>query len=585
MWALYTVIGGKGKLLGSGWTSEDDELEAFFSLYKGPNELIWRTKSPINYVADILTIDSTVRFACFRRGVGTPVKGNEVDTIINMIAVHDPSLMIDIDMAVVSKNWHQGRRRSDDAMEIKFIPNSKSILKNNTNRFSFGGDKYKTTFYLYEIFKEIVKGTNNKSFRINSSASANNIKYKNFTSFSNPIDTIDKIAIDNQLEYFYGDNILYIGTMITDNNKGQKVSPSKYFNSNQYVNTIFTSKIKFNGKLVTIKSGGYPDTLPLPGTQIHLLSSPQRVIYLNLQFGKKIGSHSVFISIDNISVPKDFYYKLLPEKALKKIFMEYQYDYPNIIYGNIEKYIGEKNETIRRNVNTSLSYATHDPENMIFPSRKKTPIMFESTPYAGEEVGLQFPKNTNAKIIALAPDGKFESGTIVGQIFQNNKMPKRDDIFDYRLTLGGAATQYYDYSVKTRWDVTKIRNVIGVSDSITFDKVPLIGDLSSYIQLGKAGTEGAEYAYLKTANNSILLTDSKVTVNGGSKLVARKEDPTLINSTTDTALITWFSVINTWAIAVAAVLNGLGVPAPYTQTPPTTLTGKINGGNAKFLCD
>jgi len=62
-----------------------------------------------------------------------------------------------------------------------------------------------------------------------------------------------------------------------------------------------------------------------------------------------------------------------------------------------------------------------------------------------------------------------------------------------------------------------------------------------------------------------LLKDGKVKINGGGKQVARKDDPTLIDGSTDPVFIAW----------MAAVAIATGV-----SPPPTTVTGKINAGSA-----
>jgi len=68
--------------------------------------------------------------------------------------------------------------------------------------------------------------------------------------------------------------------------------------------------------------------------------------------------------------------------------------------------------------------------------------------------------------------------------------------------------------------------------------------------------------------------DGEIVLNQGTKLAARKEDPILINATTDSAFITW--VAN-----VSAFINGL---SPGTiPVVPSTVTGKINDGTDEVL--
>lgn len=68
-----------------------------------------------------------------------------------------------------------------------------------------------------------------------------------------------------------------------------------------------------------------------------------------------------------------------------------------------------------------------------------------------------------------------------------------------------------------------------------------------------------------------LLKNGNIELNGNAKGVARLDDSTLVNATTDTAIISWIS-------AVSAFINGL---APGTiPVVPTTITGKISTASA-----
>lgn len=71
-----------------------------------------------------------------------------------------------------------------------------------------------------------------------------------------------------------------------------------------------------------------------------------------------------------------------------------------------------------------------------------------------------------------------------------------------------------------------------------------------------------------------LNADSEIVMNDGTKFAARKDDPTIVDATTDNAFITWIS-------NVSAFINGL---SPGTiPVVPSTVTGKINDGTDEVL--
>jgi hypothetical protein len=69
-------------------------------------------------------------------------------------------------------------------------------------------------------------------------------------------------------------------------------------------------------------------------------------------------------------------------------------------------------------------------------------------------------------------------------------------------------------------------------------------------------------------DQKIEFTSSGTILNSGTRNTARKDDPTLIDVSTDAAFIAW----------MAAVSTATGVGAP-----PTTVTGKVNDGTDKLL--
>jgi phage gp45-like len=94
----------------------------------------------------------------------------------------------------------------------------------------------------------------------------------------------------------------------------------------------------------------------------------------------------------------------------------------------------------------------------------------------------------------------------------------------------------------------------------------------------KKGTKAGEYGignpltgsnlYFNEAGDCLLVSEGGVVnFNNGSKGVARLDDSTLVNSTTDPTFIAW----------IAQISAAVNVLAPGAVTPiPTTVTGKIS---------
>lgn len=85
-------------------------------------------------------------------------------------------------------------------------------------------------------------------------------------------------------------------------------------------------------------------------------------------------------------------------------------------------------------------------------------------------------------------------------------------------------------------------------------------------------------------NDAEIVIESGGTVRIGAKAAtkkaARDTDPTLINATTDAAIMTWFATVST-LLNTAGPVTG----APGTVVPPTSIVGKINGGSSQVRID
>lgn len=530
MWAILynggsiiSTAAAKAIVIGSSWTTPSDELDCMFSLFRAPNEVIWNSKEPGKSAAKNMKFGDPIRLILFRRDLNLPSKTLDAKEVLSLVANKNPNIIADLHLCLESKNWHQGMFRKHDGLELRFVPASKFYAENNEGYFFFGGQKVNARIKLRPVFNKLEEKINNsktiKSIKIISDTVTEAIEYRSFMSMSNSLDTIDKIAVDNGLEYFYGDNEIYIGKQINNHIPGTPIPDKfKYNDSNMYNNTSFQNAFKYKLPYppytemnISVDSGGFPDTMPLPGTVIELFGFPRRIIYNNISFNSK-GSYSSFITIETVSVSKTLMYKLLPDKARRKLSTELDYKIPDIMFGKVKKYMNMASESSRQFTDFNVQYNNSDPEELAFDdSITKFPVTYFSTPYAGEQVGVQYPENLEAAVVAVCPDGKNESMTSVGQIYQNRKAPKRDEKKDYRLTVPNAGTVYYDQSKKVWYIASKRMCVMGIGSSIVDTKAPLRTQMTSYIQIGDGDTDDQKKIVITTGDRTI--TVDNLTVN------------------------------------------------------------------------
>jgi len=92
-------------------------------------------------------------------------------------------------------------------------------------------------------------------------------------------------------------------------------------------------------------------------------------------------------------------------------------------------------------------------------------------------------------------------------------------------------------------------------------------------------------SFVKSGTDLLTVTLDKsgqLIINGGTNGVARKEDATLINSTTDSSFTSWMTAVDTFLRAASSAGALPGAVTAYTAavaSVPTTVDGKINAGS------
>lgn len=176
-----------------------------------------------------------------------------------------------------------------------------------------------------------------------------------------------------------------------------------------------------------------------------------------------------------------------------------------------------------------------------------------------------------------------------------NRMVATDDVethitktikAEQSLALGGDTLALSGTSLLTQ--ESKIRNATTEQDDIeTVGRKVLKSS-------GEIEVEGAGLVSVKSTGDNLTLDGVKVILQGGQLAIARKTDGTIIDSSTDSAFITFMSnlvsVINTFFTTTynTHTHTGPGAPPVPTQiapapTAPTQAVGKITSGNDTVL--
>lgn len=105
------------------------------------------------------------------------------------------------------------------------------------------------------------------------------------------------------------------------------------------------------------------------------------------------------------------------------------------------------------------------------------------------------------------------------------------------------------------------------------------GDADDMARLAVSATSGLTLTTGKDGQATIEMDDDgNIKLNGGGKQAARKEDATIVNSSTDSAMVSFMAkVAANFATLIAAV--GAVLPPLQPIVAPSSITGKIDEGS------
>jgi hypothetical protein len=495
MWLIRV----EGEDLGNPNTNQfnNDALVANFSLFRGPNVINWYCRQTSNVLLTKLDGTKPFELIYFEQGSSSPL----FTVLIKLDAI----------------NWHDKM----SCFEYTFIPLAYYFLQSTVDVY-IGGQTN-----LGAIVKEICKEA---SYEVKPQLddTLTSIVYKGYHGTGKAIDLIADLCSVNGLEFGCISDWLIIGKFIGTQNTGIY---SMIDNTIAHYNRVGTEY--HSGRTIG-------QVIPPPGTTFSLnvlnakTSAAVRNIYTSYRFTDK-ELRCIFVTSDKPVTEMDLI-RALPSD----IRSFYKYSPPKSIVQ-----LGKIQSASNREDKVYYNKYANDKFDLKIQESSNITSVSQSSPYAGETEGIQFPTNENVNIVVVNPDERKDMAVEVAQLFQG-KEPKRNNIKDFRLTLPDGGTLYYDYT-NGKWILAAKQSIdIGVTNNNSTD-VPTIS---------------------------------------GKKAAARAEDPTICNDQTDGKYWSWMRALkqafSTWVpVPSDGGASFKAMLAAVISLFPDDQTGKVKEGSSK----
>jgi hypothetical protein len=511
MWKILYDTGSKITTVATWNTNPEDCFDVRLSLFRGPNRIIWY---------------------CYNPDLGL-LKNTKMSDIFYFTINDEGSLLWDLKCIITYIGWNPEK----ECMEIRLEPALLYIL--NTVKEMYFDDVQTLDAFVQSI---VPSGfTHSISPDLKNNKLFNNISVK-----GNRYDVICDLAEQYGYEVYCTGSQLSVGYLESDVD-AVSLGNTQMTNNTRGIYNIREKEIA----CISSEYGFY-----LPGGILKLNGKIKRIMYTRIHIGPFKGPEkfqvvkSTDVAVTNIAIAvnngvlisEDLLYDVVPEEdrhyfrhVRKFSFSSFigitktdegltKKVYPNIISDDLQKPVGVKGSTLS---------------------------VVSASPYAGDEVGLQFPTQDDSIDLITKHKDKYHAAVSHGQLW-SDKVPKRNNNDDFRLTLPDGSTLYHEKSTGDWKLAAKGKIHLVAESSPSYNSVPA----------------------------------------DGGKFVARKDDATIINSTTDSVWITWLSgfcaVFNAWVpvpgdggAVLATAIKAYLLASP----PPTSMTGKINEGSTKVKLD
>jgi hypothetical protein len=341
----------------------------------------------------------------------------------------------------------------------------------------------KTGYTYYDILKAICKKIDIKLRTCSTLAESEDIKgkiklYPSYHGIGEAATLIREVCKDNLLEYFFYDNYLEFTHLAIVYSKDISYIKNERSTISRFTINNTTIKGVESVGIYVGACGADNCLVPIPGRLIRIYVQQDietydesRIVWQSYHWSQG-GSKTSFVStLAKISMG-DFMNVIPP--AFKE---EINFTYPNYL-----GYVSKASSTASEYEHTDLALINNSND----PTSQKTTNLTDmlnkrvvrSSPYAGKDVGLQFPDEKDAVEMIVSPQDSQDMGVAVGQIFQKTQ-PFRSSSKDFRLTLPNA-TIYIKENGEIIIAGDKI--YIGNTPSLSPKSTPSISD-AQYIAL------------------------------------------------------------------------------------------------------
>lgn len=431
MWTLFKQSNGIITQIATWSQNVNDNFDIRLSMFRGPNILIWYSYEPSTKLL-----------------LGTNIKDQFI------IAINDRGKVLwDIQCTLTYIGWNNKK----GCMELRFEPSLLYYL--NTRREIYFSD-VKT---LDGFIKTIVPSTFDYSVSSD---------IKDFQIFSNlsikgkPFDVICDMAADYGLEVYCTGRSLAIGYIKSQDINPLLMSNATWFNNSVGVYEIYGTKFAN----ITTKSPFY-----IPGGYIKVNNSIKRIIYNRIYIGpvkdsdqykvsteEIVAAENTIIAVDNNKkITEEMLYHAIPEED--RVYMHHINPFK---YSSLVSVTKEESDTTKKVYPNSIN----DDLTNIVAVKGETLDVVKASPYAGDEVGLQFPHQEESIDLVSFHKEKYHAGVAHSQLW-SDKIPIKNNPEDFRLTLPDGGNVYYD-NAKGKWIfAAKSQIVIGIDSGASYTSV------------------------------------------------------------------------------------------------------------------
>lgn len=450
-----------------------DHVIAKFSMFRGPNYIIWRSRTP--HMPFALTVNDVLIYE-WTFGPHITVKTK-----------------------FVGARWCS----NENCMEFRFIPDTFYHLSHE----AIITTENITT--LRQILENLT--ANNKSIQLKIEEEPDPLK-KGFPDQNlfnglylhneRPIDYLATICKTHKKEMLVGDKFIGIADYLQTDDIGYNI---------HVFNNSFSHFSMFGKEFISVGSSKEP-IYPSQHFYFHSNSSTVlqlRCIHTSIDInGIKKDVHMISNVFDVKEVTKiepDPYepgktiekqvfrwapIKITEEELIDLLDDEDRQALMDIYYNNSNVIVGKTSFDAENDKFVKYNNDKYDLAKTNFIPSSYRYLVTKATPYAGPTVGLQFPINNNSISVDVKHDGKASSAIEVGQIYQKNndnvwQEPRKDSEDDFRFTLPDGTTVYYEHNIATFTICGKQEVIVGIQSDIDYKKKP---DPTIYVKIKSDGT-------------------------------------------------------------------------------------------------